>query len=324
MKTLAALATLLALLQDPAGLVAGDPQSDGWPVSGRCTLGDEEPVDGSARRLERRWDARTTRFLQHPSDQRVIKTCAEASKKSFKLIFRPGTPGLYRVVAWTEDTTHGDQVLLLGQAVKTLAAGREMLPRLEKLATQLEETLEQLKDLGSGQVAPTDKAYDAFQSFIGKANTLLDEVVEKTDFTGTAAMARVVLRDIRDAQVWTNKASKNPMAQNDAHVNNKKGFFVDPNLTFEQVARTLKGLRAAASLETRVTICNLLGAQISRGLDGKALLELKAAAKEAKAFHEAAPEPSKDFAEVLEDLADGGDPAKAKEAFDGVLRQWVM
>lgn len=299
------LSLALLLLQDPAvKLLPGEVTPKTWKVSGTASVGDDTELIFGVRRIERRWEGRLSRFIEYPDDLHRLRATADVKGRSFEVVLKAGPAGRYDVTVSTQDQSIHKARLPLGSVEALFQGSVEGVRRITGFAEKTSACLEELERYADNPDQATMKAREVFGAKVTALQKRIEEEWGQVDFTGTLRLLRDACQHLRNAQIWET-GPKPAGAENDP-IGDKKGFFLDPNLTFGELRKALASVREVLSTEIKVSVAGLLEGLygLVGGTDTRRKEAARSAARAASKLLEAAPVPNPDFAKLVDRAAD--------------------
>jgi hypothetical protein len=295
----------LILLQDPAiRLLPGEFTPKTWKIAGTADVPDDTELILGARRMERRWESRLSRFQEFPDDLHRMRAVADVKEKRFEAVLKAGPTGRYDLAVGTEEKVMFKSRLPLGAVESMFHNSIESVRRILVIADKSMACLEELERYADN---PDDAKPKAREAFNAKTSALLKQIEgewPRVDLTGTLRLLRHACHHILNAQVWES-GPKPPGAENDP-IGNRKGYFLDLSLTFGDLRKALSSAREVLSKELKVSIAGLLEGlySLAGGTDNRRQETARAASRAAVKLFEAAPVPNPEFAKLLDRATD--------------------
>lgn len=304
MTTLAAVALLVALLQDkpPVTLTPDAPTDTVWPISGKTNRPNGTVLKVSAIRIERRWDRAADRFRELIVPESRLSRRSEVDGRAFKANLKIGPAGLYElVVSEGEQRLHAERCLQLGRPSALFASTRTSVARLLELCDRAAAGLEEIEKVATGKQPGSAEARQAFIKRIHADEQLLQDIAAKSDLTGSSALLNEICAHIRNAQVWelTGKATDEEL--NDGQAGGRD-IFLDPALNFKTLRSTIEAARTVIVREASLSAATILDVLFARAEEkpDRLLAKAKDASSEALKLQAGLPGEDKDARAVFE------------------------
>jgi len=295
----------LLLLQDPSvKLFPGEATSKTWKVTGTASVGDDTELIFGVRRIERRWEARLSRFIEYPDDHHRVRATADVKGRNFEVVLKAGPAGRYDITVSThEQAIHKDR-LPLGAVEALFQASVAGVKRISGFSEKIMACLDELERYADNPDQATMKAREVYGAKVTALQKQIEEEWGQVDFTGTLRLLRDACQHLRNAQIW--ETGPRPEGADNDKLGDRKGYFLDPNLTLGELRKALGSVREVLSTEMKVSIAGLLEGLygLAGGTDGRRKESARAAARAASKLLDAAPVPNPDFAKLVDRAAD--------------------
>ena len=295
----------LLLLQDPAvRLTSGEATAKTWKIFGTAAVADDTELILGLRRIERRWEARVSRFLEYPDDLHRIRATADVKGGNFEAVLKAGAVGRYDVTVSTHENSIHKARLPLGGVEPLFQGTIEGVRRMSGLAEKISALSAELERFADNPDQATMKAREGFTVKVTALQKQVEEEWGQTDLTGSLRVLRDACQHLRNAQIW--EMGRRPEGAENDPIGDQKGFFLDPNMTFGELRKVLGSMREIMSTEIKVSIAGLLeGLYATAGGSGDKRKEAaRAAARAAGKLLDAAPVPNPEFAKLVDRAAD--------------------
>lgn len=296
-------ALLLACQEPPPQIAPGDVSANRWPLAGPAEVENDTEVSVRARRVVRRWDPNMKMFTESLSDVGMLRTTVIAVRKRFEGAVKAGTAGRYSINVSDEKKILYTDKLALGPVEPLFGRGPDDIKALMEIRDKAVEFLDEVERILAREVDNSEKHRDDYLKRVSVWSVKIEELIAKTDFTGTGDVLKVALFHIRNVQVWEEKAL--PPASNNDPIRQKKKLFMDLDLTIEQLRKTLDSIPAILSSEAKVSTCLILERLMVQAGENERRKEMaRVAARAASKLAEAAPIPDKELVGILDQAAD--------------------
>jgi hypothetical protein len=300
---------LFACQEAPPQISPGDVAGGKWPLSGPAEVENDTELSVRARRVVRRWDPNLKMFTESLSDVGILRVTVTVAGKKFEGSVRAGTPGRYGINVSTEQKLLYSDKLALGALEPLFTRGPEDIKALLEIVEKAGSFLDEIERILSRQIDNSEKHRDDFLKRAAAWSAKVDELLEKTDLTGTANVLKTAMFHIRNVQVWEEKAL--PPASSNDPVRLKKKLFMDLDLTIEGLRKTLASVPTIISFEVKVSTSMILERLLTQAGDIERRQEAaRAAARAASKLAEGVPIPDKDLVGLLDQAADRATDSK--------------
>lgn len=269
------------------------PEERVWPISGTLPRPDGTELRVSAARVERRWDARSGRFLEELSNESRASAGALIERKAFRARLRKGPAGIYQIAVREEDREALVERVPLGPPGEIPASWASAPEKLTASRDRLQEHLNSARKVARGELPATADREKAWSKGLANEERTLAELALKSDFTATAALLGRVGMLLRNAQLW----GARPADDGD-------GAFLESDVNFESLDKILAAAPAVLAAELKASVATLLALQTARAAEKpKLLAALHDAARKAAGPLEGA---TPDFLEAVEAASQAG------------------
>jgi hypothetical protein len=325
-KSLAALGLLCALLQDksPVTFAPEPPTETSWPIAGRLTRPNGTVIKITAVRIERRWEATLDKFREFPATERRLIKSAEVDGRSFRANLKNGPTGLYDISITEADQRLTVERHVLGLPVVMLGSTKKSIARITDICGRAAANLEEIQRVLSGKQPGSARERELFIKRVDADEQLVQELMARTDLTGTATLLNEICAHIRNAQVWGLGGGKTTEENNDGErEGGGRDVFLDPKLTFKDLRAQIESVRTVLSREMVLSSASIVDALFARaeGRPDKVLSKAKDFAQDAAAFIATGPVDDKDARAVLESLSgtDASTLAEARKSLQALI-----
>ncbi|MBI2932251.1 MAG: hypothetical protein HYY16_11415 [Planctomycetes bacterium] len=285
---------LLILGQEPAFTARpGQATDKTWTVAGTASLPDDSSLAVSLQRIERVWDAKLGKFIEVSSNEIRRRGTTGVRNGAFSAVVKSGPAGLYHISLILDERSLYTRRAPFGHVPSLLLSSAHSARSFARLADQAERYLQELQRVSSAPEGPAPGAFADFQRRLSRDENLLTEAARSSDLTATAHRLRDIYYELRNAQIWSGTRPKGPGGNDPSGT--EGGFFLDPNLTQEELQKSILSVVTILSSEVKVSIATLL-----EELLALAPADVPAAVKEAVKLAREAPQPDETFIKALE------------------------
>ena len=319
---LAVLVLAGAAFQDPAPRVF--PRAitlKTWEISGAAEVADRTELGVRARRVERRWDSKRSKFSEFPSDEGTLRGRAVANGKRFDATLKPGTAGRYAVSVEVDQAALYSERAALGAVESLFARGGEDVKKILAQVDKATAFLDEIERIEAGEDEASNITQENFSKRVNEVELKLQELHRTCDLTATLRILREVMIHVRQVQLWDEK----PEGDNDPP-RDKDRPFMDENVGIAQLRKSLHGIPEVLSEEIKVSTALILERLVAQaGKDARRGDEARAAARAASRLAGAAPFRDVAFARLLEDASDSSaDPANLQERLKAAAKAHLV
>jgi len=292
-----------AVQEETPKFVPGDATPARWSVSGPSEEENGAELNFRARRLTRRWDAVRKQFTESLSDMGTLRCVVTVADKRFEGSLRAGVPGRYGVTLSNDTKQLHAERLALGPVARLFERTPDDVKILLEAIDKAGEFLDEIERILGRQEGHSEKHRDDFLKRVAAWGTKVDELLERSDLTGSILVLRDVYFHVRNVQIW--EESKLPPTGSNDPVRQKKKLFLDLDLTIEALRKTLAALPGIISSEIKVSTTMIVERLVAQARDIEPRREsARAAARAASKLAEVAPVPDKDLVSLLDQASD--------------------
>lgn len=280
----------------------GEAPDQSWLVQGKSTFPDQMALSVTARRIDRRWDAKSGMFAEVLSNRfnRTAYTVVES--RAFSATFPDEAIGMYVVSVSDEERQLAELRGSLGRASRLFSRSIAHVKKLAEAAEKAGDFLGEVEKFGaSGRPVSESQAND-FRLRIQKYAKYLKQFAEpETDLSATVQLLDRIYFELRNAQYVVAADGSDFGTIDDDDPGGKRAPFLTEDLTLEDLRRQIDAIKAVLSAEIEASVSTLLFDLYSRSqADAKLLLRAKEAAREAVKLVRAAPTSDELFIQFLE------------------------